>query len=492
MFNKSDYNIMPQVMAMVSECNVELTLSHQPIDVPAFFSVKTLSFSWMVLVWIILELSFILMLYGFLLPSLHELTPPVQYEGDIVVVVKRTLHQVHRLDNCTFRKFVEGFFNATKMEDIYVDNYKSLLAWMMYHKDLQQLSKKEHENVNQVFQYTVDLHPEECQHLKSGYNPAVSHCRMTLEPLPVIHRPLLLYVITNLTEAMSNLLFLQWAGFQRFEVNGMKYWYKKQMHTSCGPTDTYSSNGTEPMVFLHGISTGWMPYLSLVKALGEDRTMILVDVDAIKIKSLNFDMPTPVKFVENLNRILLMHQIDKVSIVGHSFGSITAGWFVRYFPEKVSHLTLVDPVSLLLGLPNVAYSFLYREPTTLMEWVIYLGAAREVTVAHALRRHFWWYNNALWLEDIPAHIGVVVGVSGNDEIINAAAVYEYCNNCRQHRITQSRSSLLSPTTTTTQRSSKTPVAKIETVLWDNYSHAQILLPTETQKQFVELVHRNES
>ena len=299
-------------------------------------------------------------------------------------------------------------------------------------------------------------------------------------------------LITKLTEAVSNLIFLQWAGFQRLEINGMNYSCKKQEYNSYGSTDMNSSNDTEPMVFLHGITTGWMPYLSLVKALGGDRTMILVDVDAIKIKSLNFDMPTPKQFVHKLNQVLVKHNIMKASIVGHSFESITAGWFVRYFPEKVSHLTLVDPVSLLLGLPNVAYSFLYREPTTLMEWVIYLGAAREVTVAHALRRHFWWYNNALWLEDIPAHIGVVVGVSGNDEIINAAAVYEYCNNCRQHRITQSRSSLLSPTTTTTQRSSKTPVAKIETVLWDNYSHAQILLPTETQKQFVELVHRNES
>ena len=253
------------------------------------------------------------------------------------------------------------------------------------YKHLKDLSKNELKDVAHIVDYSAKLHPEYYD-MQSGYNPAVSHCRMTLEPLSVIHRPLLLYVIANLTEAVSNLLFLHWAGFQRLEVNGMKYWYKKPVLTSCGP---------EPMVFLHGITTGWMPYLSLVKALGRDRTMILVDVDAIKIKSLNFDMPTPVKFVENLNRILLMHRIDKLSIVGHSFGSITAGWFVRYFPEKVSHLTLVDPVSLLLGLPNVAYSFLYREPTTLMEWVIYLAAAREVTVAHALRRHFWWYNNAL-------------------------------------------------------------------------------------------------
>eukprot|EP01037_Dinobryon_pediforme_P046687 gene46687-60143_t len=136
-------------------------------------------------------------------------------------------------------------------------------------------------------------------------------------------------------------------------------------------------------------------------------------------------MPTPNSFCADVMEILSRHGFETVSVVGHSFGSITSGWFVTRYPQAVSHLTLVDPVSLLLALPDVAHKFLYRSPKTFMEWIIYLLASQEITVSHALRRHFWWYNNVLWLEDLPANIGVVVGVSGKDDINNAAAIFEY-------------------------------------------------------------------
>lgn len=58
--------------------------------------------------------------------------------------------------------------------------------------------------------------------------------------------------------------------------------------------------------------------------------------------------------------VLEKHKLIRVSLVGHSFGSITAGWFVKRYPSAVSHLTLIDPVSLLLALPDVAHKFLYR------------------------------------------------------------------------------------------------------------------------------------
>jgi pimeloyl-ACP methyl ester carboxylesterase len=486
--------------------------------------------------WVMLEIAFIIVLYYVLLPNLHKLKPPVVYHGDIIRTMKRTFDQVHRLDSSSFETFIEGFFNAARFEDVRADDFKSLLSWLMHHKHLEDLSIGEMDEINHVVEYAGGLLPSS-KKLKPGRNPAVSHCRMTLEPLPVIHRPLLLYVLANLTEAISNVLFLQSAGFQRLEIDGMTYWYKNQ-GGDVHPSGNEGSDGTEPLVFMHGISTGWLVYLSMVKALGKNRTMILVDLDAIKIKSLNFDMPTPEQYVSRVNRLLIRHNIERASFVGHSFGSITAGWFVRYFPEKVSHLTLIDPVSLLLGLPNVAYSFLYRKPSTLMEWIIHVTAARELTISYSLRRHFYWHNNNLWLEDIPSRIGIVVGVSSNDEIINAPGVHQYALNCgiermqkkklllqsahredsprspvqqvsaedicglaSPRRITRSMSGrragdsapstpALVRTARATSRSSP-GVAAIESVIWDGYSHGQILLPGETQRKFIELVHTNE-
>lgn len=482
--------------------------------------------------WIVLEILFAIIVYWVVLPILQKLKQPVPYHGNIVDMMKKTFEEVKNLKSYNFEMYVSGFCNGAKFEDIHIDNFRSFLAWGMLHKHLHDVTEQEEQDIADVVDYVGKLHPELYQ-LKPGHNPAVTNCSMTLEPLPIIHRPLIMYITVSLFETLANAVFLRACGFQSMEVKGTHYWYKSQGNYDSTMKNKTCSDGLEPMVFLHGISTGWMLYMNIVKAIGTSRTLILVDVDAIKVKSLNFDMPTPEQFVKSVCRILDRHSIHQASFVGHSFGSVTAGWFVRYFPEKVSHLTLIDPVTLLLSFPEVAYSFLYREPTTLIEWVIYLAAARELTVCHALRRHFWWYNNALWLEDIPAHIGVVVGVSSKDEIINAAAVYEYCSNCRQQRLsarreassstvstmgpsttfgyasrrlTRSTSNLLhsssdilqedinTPIVSSSSISSnniKPPIAMIECILWEGYSHGQILLPTEAQRQFVKMVRCNE-
>jgi hypothetical protein len=99
----------------------------------------------------------------------------------------------------------------------------------------------------------------------------------------------------------------------------------------------------------------------------------------------------------------------------------------------VHHLTVVDPVSLLLGLPEVAYNFLYRPPTDIIQSFILYGASREITISHMLHRHFWWHRNICYLEDIPAHIGVVVAVSSEDPILDARSVFAYAQICEDIR-----------------------------------------------------------
>jgi len=508
-------------------------------------AVASKTFLYIITFWMVLEIAFAAIIYWGILPKLHKLRPAPPYHGNIVNMMKKTFDEVKILESYSFEMYVSGFCNGAKFEDIHIDNFRSFLAWGMFHKHLETVTAQEEEDIAEVLDHIGKIHPEVYK-LKPGKNPAVTNCAMTLEPLPIIHRPLLIYLLVNLSETFANAVFLRAGGFQSMEHEGTHYWYKEGGH---GDAQTKQcSDGTEPMVFLHGISTGWMLYTHLVKEIGSHRTLILVDLDAIKIKSLNFDMPTPRQFAKSVSEILHRHHIGQASFVGHSFGSVTAGWFVRYFPEMVTHLTLIDPVTLLLSFPEVAYSFLYREPTSLTEWVIYLMAARELTISHALRRHFWWYNNALWLEEVPDHIGVVVGVSSRDEIIHPQAVFEYTQNCRQKRLAARRQQRIgggnsmscssgynvygntsnstvntttprrvtrsmvhssssdssvttnkfyldsgdsTPTKISTPTITKAPIGMIECVMWEGFSHGQILLPTQAQKHFIKMVKCNE-
>ena len=488
--------------------------------------------------WVLLEIGFYLVILFVVLPRAQKLSKTHPYHGDMMKMMTRAVDLVKQLHCYTFEKYLSGFCLGADFKDIHLGNFRSFLAWAMFNKHLPDITEQELNDVCRVLEYAKQEHPE-LKSMPEGHNPEVKHCRMTLDPIPMIHRPLLMYVLIRLKEAITGTFFMPAYGFQNLEVGGQTYWFKKQCsnnskENSPQKSSTAGSTGCEPMLFLHGISTGWGGYLDLACAMGAGRDIILVDVDAVKLNSLQFQMPTPQKLAESINHILERHHIDRVSLVGHSFGSMTAGWFLRQHPERVCHVTLIDPVSMLLNFPEVAYSFLYRNPSSLMEWIIHLFAAREITISHTLRRNFWWYNNDLWLEEVPDHIGVVVGIATHDEIINPVAVQEYVGNCRRARIEKrerlsakasaddaSDASSEGAATTSSEKSSVSSdnkvenilavadsfscleglenvpakevkeVAMIECLVWDNYSHGQILMSSPEHKALVATVRSNE-
>lgn len=465
-------------------------------------------------IWLLLEIGFFMIIHFFVLPSAQKLTKPQPYHGDMLQMMKRAADLVKQLHCYSFDKYLSGFCCGAKFEDIHLENWRSFLAWAMYTKHLPDLDAKELEDLEIINEYAQKEHPV-MRTMKPGFNPAVKHCRMTMDPIPIIHRPLLMYVLIRLKESFTNTFFLSSMGFQFLEVEGQTYWYKAQGSKDTNVSNTgvsgTGSHGSEPMLFLHGISTGWGSYINMAIGMSQGRSIFLVDMDSVKLNSLVFKMPTPQQFSDKVIKILDRHHVDRVSVVGHSFGSITAGWFIRHYPERVSHLTLIDPVSMLLSFPEVAFSFLYRKPSTVMEWVIHIFAAREITISHTLRRNFWWYNNDLWLESIPAHIGVVVGLATGDEIINPKALEEYVGNCRATRIRQRESSntdsnrteaLLTKADSFSElnsvghsASSKTSapgeVAMIECLIWENFSHGQILCDSQSLDVLMATVRSNE-
>lgn len=154
---------------------------------------------------------------------------------------------------------------------------------------------------------------------------------------------------------------------------------------------------------------------------------------------------------------------------------VLSGWLVTLIPESIAQLTLVDPVSLLLGLPDVAFNFLYKPPRTFIEYCIYYAAASEVTVSHTLHRHFWWYRNALWLEDLSPHLSVVIAVSGQDSIVNAVSLHEYASRCQKMRMNNAPANGCAP---------------ISVVDWPTYSHAQFLTSSRAMEELVSAMNLN--
>jgi pimeloyl-ACP methyl ester carboxylesterase len=430
------------------------------------------------LVWLVVEILFWFVLHFAVVEPLQRLTKPQKYLMHPRELCDKIFETIDSLETYSYEMFMSGFFRGAQVSEIKRDNMLSFLAWAMYASHLKDISREDRVQVEAV----CDEAARRYGPLPDGFNPAVRHIAMTLEPVPYIHRPLALYIGVGVIEVFTNVLFFQVKGFQRFELQGQTYWFR--------PKAKKSTDGCEqlPVVFYHGICPGWLAYAGLIDSIvhaagaGRDRDVFLVDLDCTKIKSLVFTMPSPEHHADCVAAILAKHGVKKVSIVGHSFGSIAAAWFVKRHVDMVAHVSMLDPVSLLLFFPEVAYAFLYRYPSTFVEWVIYLAAAKEITIAHTLYRNFWWYNNLLFLEDLPPHIGVIVGLSGSDEVNNATTLMEYVGKCRDLRQNAHAEA----------GSDAPPPAPIESVYWPGFSHGQVLVSPYAQRSFCKALGQHES
>lgn len=383
---------------------------------------------------------------------------PPEYGTCSVELVRRILTNIEKMDKYEITHFIEKWFlDKTPIKDIFIENYRSFFAWVMYGNFHENLTPSQSENVdlslNELF-VKLNIKPHK------GFNPTCAHVNMTIGEFSYTHRPLLIYILHGVKNVFQD-MSLRALGFQQRRLGSVNYWYRPASEVSVHETMTCN-------VYFHGITTGWGGYVELVRQTSDffkkNRTIFLFDMECIKINSLHFQMPTAEYYSGAVKKVLDRHNIDQVNVFGHSFGTITSGWFVKNYPEYVSHVTLIDPVSLCLAHPETAFNFLYREPSTFIEWCIYLVAAQEITIAYTLRRNFWWYKNILWLEDIPSSVGVHVSLAGNDEVACAHTIQNYATLCNANRMAESDQHDVKP---------------IEYSFREGHSHAQILICSQS-------------
>jgi pimeloyl-ACP methyl ester carboxylesterase len=389
------------------------------------FSVEFLIY--LLQIWFLAEFIFYFVIKYLVSKILYKFTKPLPYDIKPKELILKILDCNDKLEIYDSQAFISGWFCGAPLRDIKYQNALDFFAWAMYARNFHELSSDEVKNIEDVLSLTQQrLHLP----LEPGYNPLVRHIHMTLEPLHYLHRPLAMYVLIHSKNLITG-IGLRAMGYKKYSFKTISYWYRPAS-TSTPTTNTQQDH--HPTIFFHGITTGWAPYALLIEYLKDHRTVLLIDLDAIQMNSLNFYMPSPEYYCACVRSVLDLHEINRVNLVGHSFGTITTGWFAKYYPSYTAHITLIDPVSLLLSQPNVAYNFLYRPPVTLMQWLLYLGASSELTIAYALRRNFWWYRNQLWLEDLDPTIGVHASLAGRDEVCDSSVVREYLMICAKERL----------------------------------------------------------
>lgn len=96
-------------------------------------------------------------------------------------------------------------------------------------------------------------------------------------------------------------------------------------------------------------------------------------------------------------------------LIGDSYGTMLTAGLLRHpgISHRIAACVLIDPVSLMLHLPDVAYNFARRKPRPSIrgrpghgnEWEIWWGSARDAETAHALARRMCWRESVLFREE---------------------------------------------------------------------------------------------
>ncbi|KAL1622677.1 hypothetical protein SLS56_008602 [Neofusicoccum ribis] len=338
-----------------------------------------------------------------------------------------------------YERYLRGWFNDAPLSEIKRENVKEFLTWAFLNTgDVGEMSDDEFEG------YIRDIEKRLGSEIETGRGNAKC-LRLSLDKVSVSHRSLIWYlcvfVVDTIASArLSYYKFLYYRTSHRhfFSVfplrphnlfaknrtpsNSITYWYRP--HTSAKKL---------PIVFIHGIGIGLYPYVNFLREINACSTSIGNDdvgIIALEIMPISFRITSPVMQKEQMcaeiNRILNAHGWDKFILASHSYGSVISTHMLHdpTTSPKIASVLLIDPVTLLLHLPDVAYNFMSRKPARANEHQLSYFASKDMGVAHTLSRCFFWSENILWKDDLAGR-DATVSLAGRDLIVDAQTVGAY-------------------------------------------------------------------
>ncbi len=208
------------------------------------------------------------------------------------------------------------------------------------------------------------------------------------------------------------------AGFRRRRAGRFVYWALPPR----APAADRAANPAPPIVLLHGVGLGALPYVSLARRLAAAAPAAPLAVLELPAAALRAGaLPPPgwdaaAAAAVAAGRALGSEAAGGACLVGHSYGSFAAARAALLHPRDVHSLALLDPVCLLTCHPQLIRSFLYPElaaaaaaagprgpPPSLKSRA--LGAlralcARDLAIAGAFCRDLAWPDLQLWPEDL--------------------------------------------------------------------------------------------
>jgi pimeloyl-ACP methyl ester carboxylesterase len=196
----------------------------------------------------------------------------------------------------------------------------------------------------------------------------------------------------------------------------------------------HTSTTKLPIVFIHGIGIGLYPYTEFLAELnslnGQSDPNDQIGILAIEIMPVSFRLAHHAlsrhDMCAEISAIVSHHFAgQQFVLVSHSYGTVISTHLLKSpLASQIGPVFLIDPVCIMLHLPDVAFNFTRRKPKRANEHQLYYFASMDMGVAHTLGRCFFWSENILWKKDVAGR-KITISLGGKDLIVNSEAVGRY-------------------------------------------------------------------
>ncbi|KAH8884368.1 hypothetical protein GQ53DRAFT_880118 [Thozetella sp. PMI_491] len=311
------------------------------------------------------------------------------------------------------------------LEDIRRENVKDWLLWALFDIDNQKEPVSMEINA-ELEQYITEAENRVGVKIPEGRGD-IEAMRLCYDPVIIQHRTLLHYLSIGLMDTMMNIYFLAtgWSFYAPKRSTFFTTFPLRLMHllspkSSAAPGLSYwcrphRAKDKRPVVFIHGLGIGLIPYVFWLRTIPKDVGILAVEMLPLSTRITTSLAPTPelanmISTCLDQQRAAQPGEWDEVVLIGNSYGTLLFSSLLSHaqFASHVAATILIDPVSLLLHLPDVAYNFTRRQPRRSRngrpghgnEWEIWWASATDAGTAYTLARRFCWRESLLSRETL--------------------------------------------------------------------------------------------
>lgn len=343
--------------------------------------------------------------------------PPALSRPERRAVLERCLAQMPDAE-----RYLRLWFLGADASEIRRENLHEFLLWAFF--DRRPALKESEEDLAELDEYVGLIEQNLGHEVGPGRGSAEGGLRLTFDPVEARYRSVIWYTIIGLVDIVTHCQLAR-CGFQyhaqlRSAFLSVIPYRMQSLFTSrrsAAPDLAYwhrphTAKGKLPVVFLHGIGVGLWTYVSFLSSLNdgapEDEQIGIIAIEYLPVSFRLTGAPLhKTDFLKQVTAILESHGWDRFVLASHSYGSVLATHMFQSeaLGPRIESAVFVDPVTILLHLPDVAVNFTRRKPQRANEWLLWYFASMDPGVAHCLGRHFFWKDNIVWKEDLVNVIG---------------------------------------------------------------------------------------